>query len=182
MAPRKQLVLPISDPPRLVWELWEQRKLPVIYRPKQGKLAVKLPYREDNRLWLKGEGNRRPKWHPEGKYWETPAAWYDRVLRLSMVRFGGAYTIRTVQKLAKCAPACWNALGPDCHCSCEGENHGKGTGGRRWNVINETLAVEWGRKELRCTLLLPTGATPLDNDEPVVPAVKPQGLISRYAN
>jgi hypothetical protein len=55
MAPRTQLILPISDPPKIVRELWEQSRLPVIYRTKQDKLAVKLPYREDNRLWLKGE-------------------------------------------------------------------------------------------------------------------------------
>jgi hypothetical protein len=181
MSPQNELVIPISDAPELVRKLWQQNKLPVVYRPRQGKLAVKLPYREDNQIWLKGGGSRRPKWHPEGKYWETPAAWYERVVRQSMVRFGGTYTIRPVQDLSKCAPACWNALGPDCHCSCEGENHGKGTGGRRWNVINESLAVEWGPERLRCTLLLPTGAAPL-GDEPVVAPAKPAGLISDYAS
>jgi hypothetical protein len=176
-------MIPIESAPEIVEAVWFQYNLPVIYRSKQGKILVKLPWRPDNKKWLRGEGGRRPEWKPEGKYWSCPRTWYDRVLRLSMARFGAAYTIRPVQNMSKCAPACWDAKGPDCHCSCNGENHGRGIeAGRRWNVISETLAVEWGPERLCCTLLLPAGATVLEDDDvEIVPSIDPPGLISRYA-
>jgi hypothetical protein len=60
-------VIPIENAPEIAERIWAQRKLPIVYRPTRGKLLVKLPFREDNRLWLKGEGSRRPKWNPDGK-------------------------------------------------------------------------------------------------------------------
>jgi len=176
-------VIPIENAPKMVRDIWFQYDLPVVYRPKQGKILVKLPYRPDNKKWLKGEGNRRPEWKLEGKYWSCPASWYHRVLRLSMARFGAAYTIRPVQKMSKCARACWEAKGPDCHCSCDGANHGMEIeDGRRWNEISETLAVSWGPERLCCTLVLPGAATVLEDDDiEIVPSIDPPGLISRYA-
>lgn len=148
-------MIPIKNAPEIAKRIWAQEKLPVVFRPKEGELAVKLPYHEDNRIWLKGNGRRRPKWHPKGKYWTVPASWYQRILQQSLDRFGAAYTIRPGRKITKCAPACMNAKGPDCECSCEGQNHGKGVDPRRrWNVINESLAVSWGPETLRCTFLV----------------------------
>jgi hypothetical protein len=182
MSPRKPLVVPIPDPPEIARQLWEQKKLPVIYRPKEGKLLVKLPYRKDNRDWMRRKkGTHQPEYHEEGQYWITPRSWFDRLLRQSMVRYGGAYTIRPVKDMAICARKCWNAKGPDCDCSCEGRNHGKEVGEQGWHEISETLAIAWGSAKLRCCLVLPTGATPLD-DEPPAPAVRPTRVIARYAN
>jgi hypothetical protein len=68
-------MIPIENAPEIVEAVWFQYDLPVIYRPKRGKILVKLPYRPHNKDWLKGEGKgkERPKWTPEGKYWTCPA-------------------------------------------------------------------------------------------------------------
>jgi hypothetical protein len=179
MSPRKELAIPIDNPPEIVRQLWEQKKLPLIYRPPEGRLLVRLPYQGDNREWMREKGSQQPEYHKDGQYWITPRSWYDRLVRKSLARYGGVYTVRVVQKLSKCAPSCWKALGPDCHCSCNGEGHGKYVQDQRWNIINETLAVRWGPRRLRCTLLLPTGVDLLIG-EPAAPPVRPPRLISRY--
>lgn len=152
---------PGSDSRELLDRIWEQRELPVVFRPEQGQIRVKLPYRDDNYEWLRDGARNRPKWHPDEKYWTVPAAWYERILKQSLARYGAIYTIRPGRKIAKCAPACWNAVGPDCECSCEGANHGSGVAPNyRWNVISESLAIGVGPKTMRCTLLVGPNPTP----------------------
>ena len=102
-------------------EIWQQRKIPVVYRQACSQpLLVCLPYAADNRAWLKDEHRNKPKWHPYHKYWETPKAWFEDIIRRSLSRFGSAYVIQPYREFQKCAPACWKAEGIDCECSCMG--------------------------------------------------------------
>jgi hypothetical protein len=66
------------------------------------------------------------------------------------------YLIRVHREKETCAPACWNATGYDCSCSCGGMNHGSQSG-EGYLVIGDTLAVRWGDTFESCTLLRPGG-------------------------
>src|SRR5690606_1987750 len=60
----------------------------------------------------------------------------------------------------KCAPACWNAEGFHCECSCMSENHGGGHPGGSWYKVSETFAVSWGAQRYSCRHLKIKGASP----------------------
>lgn len=134
--------------------IWKQEIIPVIFKPRQGMgpLHVKLPYREDNRDWLKGGNARRPDWVKQYKCWTTPRTWFNELVRKMLVRHGKVYLIQAYKELEKCAPACWKAQGFDCECSCMGVNHGRG-GGEDWYEISETLAVRGTEERLSCRLV-----------------------------
>jgi hypothetical protein len=158
----------MSDAPKpeVISRIWRQTALPVVFRGPDPPLKVKLPYQEDNKVWLRGEERRRPKWNAAEKHWETPRNWFDRVLAKCLERYGAAYVVQYHRdKPDKCAPACWNAKGSECNCSCDGANHGKGAAAAgRWFVINDTLAVQWGDKRVRCWLVRPGKMIEVDED------------------
>lgn len=132
-------------------QIWRNGKIPVVYQP-PGKqpLLVRLPYREDNYLWLRDDG-RHIQWHPQWKAWEIPRSRLNKTVQLALERFESCYLIQSYRPLEKCAPACWNAQGFECHCSCMGANHG--TGMALSHVISETFAFEWGQQKLGCRLI-----------------------------
>jgi len=134
--------------------VWKQSAVPVVYRRGSSKaLLVRMPYSAANQEWLRAERRSIPKWNSTYKCWEIPRSWLDDVVKRLLVRFGKTYFVQPFRALQKCAPACWNASGVDCECSCMGANHGSGNPIGKWYVISDTCAVQWGNNEYSCRLL-----------------------------
>ncbi len=134
--------------------IWKQKKTPVVYRQVGSKpLFLALPYSKDNRDWLRGDHRNHPQWNSAFKCWEIPKAWFEDVARRSLSRFGSVYVIQPFRIQQKCAPACWNATGIDCECSCMGANHGSGDPIGKWHVVSDTCAVHWGDRQYSCRLV-----------------------------
>lgn len=132
-------------------DVWRNGKIPVLYdRGRHDTLLVRVPYRDDNRRYLKGRG-RLIHWIEEYRAWELPRSRFDDLVGLCLARWGAVYIIQTFREMEKCAPACWEARGFNCECSCMGKNHGSGTALK--HVVSETFAFEWGTKRLSCRLL-----------------------------
>ena len=143
-----------------IWR--EQKKYPVVLRKAGPPLLVKLPQADDNLWWLKDAHVRWPTWNGGGHRWEVPMAWFDDVVRRAAARWGAVYVIQLVREHQVCAPACWNAEGVHCECSCLGENHGSGQPEGRWYEISETLAFNWEDRQYACRLIKAAG-------QPVIP-------------
>jgi hypothetical protein len=90
----------------------------------------------------------RPRWIKDGKYWEVPNSWFNDLVNGALDRWGKVYIIQPYREQEKCAPACMNALGHECQCSCMGQNHGAGGSDSGWFVVAETFASRWHEKEL----------------------------------
>ncbi len=131
--------------------LWRQGRVPTIFKPnKPLPVLVKLPFAEENLEWLRDGRKSKPKWNSRYKAWEIPTAWFDSVIKLALRRFNETYVIQLYKEQQKCAPACWNAQGFHCECSCMGENHGGGDPGGNWYEVSETYAVSWGVQRYSC--------------------------------
>ena len=144
----------ITDKERMT-QIWRQTIIPVIYRRGTGSpLMIKLPYREDNRVWLRNEKRTKPVWVKDKKHWECPKAWFNDLVERSLLRWGKLYIIQPYRHQEKCAPACWNATGHECQCSCMGENHGSQSASGDWFIVSDTFATRWDAEELACRLLL----------------------------
>lgn len=134
--------------------IWRQSLIPVVYRSGgPAPLRVHLPYRADNGPWLRGGHQRRPIWVARYQGWDVPKAWFDAVVRQCLQRFGRVYVLQPTRVQEKCAPACWQAQGFLCECSCLGANHGCEQPGGRWKILSETCAVRWHGRALACRLL-----------------------------
>lgn len=135
--------------------VWNNGVVPVIVR-RGGRqpIRLRLPYAENNRSWLKnGPRKREPLWEASKKYWELPSSRFNEITRLLLNRFGKLYIIQPYKEQEVCAPACMNATGFECECSCMGRNHGMGNHGD-WLAVNETFAVRYGDTQLACRLLV----------------------------
>jgi hypothetical protein len=142
-----------SRDPRLE-AIWKQTAIPVVYRQVRPKpLLIRVPFAADNYGWLRGERRHKPKWDATYKRWETPVAWFDEVIQQSLNRYGRVYVIQLHKEHQKCAPACWNAKGFHCECSCMGANHGMGHPGGKWREVSETFAFSWGPRQYACRLI-----------------------------
>ena len=137
--------------------VWKQNDIPVIIRrAKTGqKHRLRLPYSDTNRDWLRDGRRDRPVWLADGKYWEIPKAWFNDLVERCLKRYGHVWIIQPFRESEKCAPACMNAQGHECQCSCMGANHGAGNDGS-WFEVSEAFAVRWNREELAARLLVAT--------------------------
>jgi hypothetical protein len=134
--------------------IWQQQIVPVVCRQTGSKpLLLRLPYASNNREWLKGGRRNKPKWDKDHKRWEAPRAWFEAIIRDALQRFGSIYVIQQFHASQKCAPACWDATGINCECSCMGANHGSGQPSGRWYIVSDTCAVQWGGQEYSCRLI-----------------------------
>ena len=137
--------------------IWRNGKIPVVFRrEKPNPLLVKLPYSARNYEFLRGENRRKPVWDSKNDRWELPVAWFDDLIKRLVERYGQVYVIQLYQEQQKCAPACWNAKGLHCECSCMGATHGTGHPGGKWYEVSNTFACSWGPKEYACRLIKPT--------------------------
>jgi hypothetical protein len=134
--------------------VWKQGLVPVVLRwtGKRQRLRARLPYAETNREWLQNGRRTKPTWVSNEKYWELPKAWFNDFVNRSLGRYGKVYIIQPYREQEKCAPACLNATGHECQCSCMGRYHGVGNDGS-WFEVSETFATRWGDQKLACRLL-----------------------------
>jgi hypothetical protein len=58
----------------------------------------------------------------------------------SLAKYSKVYIIQPYREHEKCAPACQNAIGHECQCSCMGLYHGAGNDGS-WFEVSETFAT-----------------------------------------
>lgn len=135
--------------------IWNQTLIPVVLRRagKKQKLRIRLPYAEDNRQWLQNGRRTHPVWVPNGRYWELPKAWFNDFVNCALERYGRLYIFQPYREQEKCAPACQNAVGHECQCSCMGANHGAGSDSS-WFEVSETFSFRWGERSLACRLLI----------------------------
>ncbi|MGQ3241730.1 hypothetical protein [Shinella sp.] len=134
--------------------VWNQHESPVILR-RTGKgqlLRMRLPYAGSNRTWLQDGHRISPTWIASKRYWEIPKAWFNDVVERALRTYGQIYVIQPYREQEKCSPACLNAFGHECQCSCMGRNHGAGNDGS-WFEISETFATRWGDQMLACRLM-----------------------------
>jgi len=151
----------------VIREVWRQAEkpggIPVVFkRGPDKRIMLRLPSNSDpmayhdwmgNRDWLHGANTRHPLWNPGKRCWEVPRTWFDMIVFACLARYGKSYIIHGYREKETCAPACWNARGFDCNCSCMGEHHGMGNPAERWYVVSETCAVHWGPRKYSCRLL-----------------------------
>lgn len=139
--------------------IWRQTAVPVVFRRERpSPLLVKVPVASANREWLRDDRKNKPEWDDQYKAWQVPQAWFESIIRLCVRRYMSCYVIQLHREKQVCAPACWNAQGFDCECSCMGENHGTGHPAGRWYEIDETLAVSWGVQKYACRMVRARGA------------------------
>jgi hypothetical protein len=134
--------------------IWNQKRIPVVIRRGgKGQLPrVRLPFADNNRTWLRDGRQRSPTWIARDKYWEIPISWFNDFVQKALKKYGKLYVIQPYLEQEKCAPACMNATGHECQCSCMGANHGAGNDGS-WFEISETFATRWGDQQLACRLM-----------------------------
>ena len=134
--------------------VWNQKEIPVIIRrSKKGERhRLRLPYSDNNRDWLRDGRRDRPVWFSENRFWEIPKAWFNDFVERGLKRFGRVWIIQPYRESEVCAPACMNAQGHECQCSCMGANHGAGNNGS-WFEVSEAFAVRWNQEEWASRLL-----------------------------
>jgi len=135
--------------------IWKQRTIPVVMR-RGGigeRLRVRIPHSTDGGAWLQNARRISPQWIDKYRCWELPKAWFNDFVDRCLSRYGKVYIIQPYREQEKCAPACQNAIGHECQCSCMGEHHGIGNDGS-WFTVSETFATRWGEKHLACRLLI----------------------------
>ena len=135
-------------------KIWNQRSIPIVLRRggKGQSPRIRLPYSENNRTWLKGDNKNSPVWIAGEKYWEVPKSWFNDFVQRALTKYGKLYVIQPFRKQEKCAPACMNARGHECQCSCMGANHGTSNDGS-WFEVSETFATRWSGQEIACRLM-----------------------------
>ncbi|RPI74829.1 MAG: hypothetical protein EHM45_17040 [Desulfobacteraceae bacterium] len=130
-------------------EIWNQKEFPVVFRKGKGEpLLVRFSDSDEEKAWLKDEHRNKPKWLKNYKCWKIPKAWFEDVVKRALIRYKGVYVIQPFRPQEKCAPACWNATGIECDCSCMGENHGSGNPIGKWYIVSEALGCPMGRKTI----------------------------------
>lgn len=101
--------------------IWRQGDIPVVFKRRHPlPVLVRVPFAVGNKDWLRDGRRNIPNWNSQFKAWETPTAWFDSVIKLCLRRYAQAYVIQLYREQQKCAPACWNAEGFHCECSCMG--------------------------------------------------------------
>lgn len=138
----------------LAW-VWNQGVIPVILRRtgRGERLRVRLPFAKDNAGWLRGDRRDWPDWNRDGRFWEVPRAWFNDLVNRALIRFGRVYVVQPYNVTERCAPACLNAQGHECECSCMGANHGAGNDGS-WFEVTETFATRVRGRELAVRLMV----------------------------
>jgi hypothetical protein len=111
-----------------------------------------LPYSKNSREFLQNGKRTNPEWKGIDKYWETPKAWFNELVERILRKYQKLYIIQPYRRQETCAPACMNALGHECECSCMGANHGAGVDDG-WFSVSDSFAVRWGETEMACQLM-----------------------------
>jgi hypothetical protein len=112
--------------------IWKQTDVPIILRRGGNgeKLRVRLcghEYAEKDSYWLKKERRIYPIWNSHLNCWEVPKAWFSRLVKEITEAYGKLYIIQPYREQEKCSPACQNAKGHECQCSCMANFMGRKT-------------------------------------------------------
>jgi hypothetical protein len=134
--------------------LWLRKQVAMIYLSgEEERLLVSLPYADANRKWLRDGRHHKPRWNDSYRCWELPKAWLNDLVKEVVARYDKVYLIQPYGAHEKCAPACWNAEGFECECSCMGANHGAGAPPDPWTIVSETFAFRGIGQDLSCRLI-----------------------------
>ena len=128
----------------------------ILFTRKSKPLWLVMPFAMENSNWLQDGHARhihRYVREPPPPHWTAPKAWLNDLARRFVDRFGACYMVQALREMEQCAPACWNAEGVECACSCMGQHHGERHPDGRWYEISETCAVSWGDRQLHYKLL-----------------------------
>lgn len=135
--------------------IWQQNETPVILRRDgyREKLRARVPGDKTEWTWINGFGKSPANWIiAKPPYWELPKSWFNKFVNGALDRFERLYVIQPYREQEICAPACMNAVGHECQCSCMGANHGVGNDGS-WFEVSETFATRWNDREVACRLM-----------------------------
>ena len=144
--------------PEQIRRQWEAAQIAIVVRAglMGKKLIVRLPFRDDNAQWIRSlaTGTRRPEvsWDSTYGAWKLPASWLNRFVEGALNRYGRLYVVQPFREMEKCAPACRDANGHECQCSCMGANHGN-KDGLGWFDISETFSFRWGLEQAAIRLM-----------------------------
>jgi hypothetical protein len=132
-------------------KVWDQKEIPVVLRreKKRQLLRIRIPVSEDNQKWLQNGKRILPIWDKEHQCWEVPKAWFNTFVERALKRYKKLYIVQPYREQEKCSPACLNAVGHECQCSCMGANHGAGNDGS-WYEVSDTFATRWSEQYLAC--------------------------------
>lgn len=149
------MIEPIEIDSTELRRVWNQKAIPVVIRRTgaRERLRVRLPYDSENRNWLQNDRRTSPEWIGDRRFWELPKSWFNDFVNRALERYGRVYVIQPYIEQEKCAPACMNALGHECECSCMGRNHGAGNDGS-WFEVNEAFATRSSGEHVACRLLV----------------------------
>lgn len=82
-----------------------------------------------------------------------PKAWFNDLTAKLLGEYGKLWIIQPFREQEVCAPACKNAVGHECNCSCMGQYHGTGGPDAGWFVVNEAFETRWGEARMACRLM-----------------------------
>lgn len=114
-----------------------------IWRPRTGRVRLKIPYFEGTRFWLRevcGAGTR-PDFDRDRKDWTVSRNHLRAVVEALVDRFGEVELIVDQGTNLKCGPSCQNAISDECQCQCLGVNHG-GLVAEGWLRVSEEFLVD----------------------------------------
>ncbi|MFT4793892.1 MAG: hypothetical protein ACJAVR_003262 [Paracoccaceae bacterium] len=139
----------LADLPQKIIGPWNNKTTPIVIRSasKGVQLALRTPYADDNKFWVNRLASSRAVWDGNLKAWILPMRWLNNVINRSLERCGSIYVVQPYNDSETCAPACRNATGHVCECSCMGEFHGT-QDGESWFDVSETFAIRWKGPEL----------------------------------
>lgn len=141
-----------TETPETIVKIWRNGIIPVIFCcASPPELRVKLPFATGNRAWIQ-PATTQVRWDKHRKCWIVAKRRFSSLVRDCLHRHGKAYVIQQRKELEKCAPACWNATGMDCECSCGGTNHGCGDEDR-WHIVHDAFAFRWHSVGYSCRLI-----------------------------
>lgn len=123
-----------------------ESKIPVLLNPKtKGKIMLRFPNEEKHQAFVEAGQKSEPEWKPYGAWLVARSALRSHAQRC-IGEWGSCWIVQSYREKEVCAPACQNALGLECHCSCMGLYHGheaEASSGK-WHVVNEAFCVRWG--------------------------------------
>lgn len=101
-----------------------------------------MPFRKDNRSWLKEVlGDRiRPNFNKKTRKWEVARSHFGPVVEALADRLGSISVWVDFRSTERCDTRCKAARGRECTCSCLGDNHGDGIT-RGWKLVGDSTMV-----------------------------------------
>lgn len=137
--------------------IWKQKEVPVIFlKERKGRPMIKAGDGEKDTVWIRDFGSSYGgSWQQKYNCWVVPKAWFTGITKKLLSIYGRVYVVQPFSENEKCCPACWNATGIECTCSCQGANHGSGQPAGKWYIVSDTFAAKRGDRHYGCKLITP---------------------------